>query len=189
MLHNKKKICYKISTFRKFNESTIQEILDQELEFVQINLKIDPLPEPRRPVRIETNWLTKFIKSTRKERVVWPTKIYRFDVKFSEKTMYEQADQLMDLVCVQEWKIKKKSYINFFLRQPKILQSGLTVWATTTKVDSPKRSLCNCFPLASVAMHRKPCTLSQNQERPFRTKLPFRSSVHRFSHATLNGTI
>lgn len=66
---------------------------------VKVNFKIDPPPEPRRPAAGACkNWLENYIRAPRKDRVRWPSKIYCSDRKFSQKTLYEQADQLMDLV-------------------------------------------------------------------------------------------
>lgn len=74
-----------------------------------INLKIDPPPEPRKPVRKTVNWVATYLREQRKDRVVWPSKLYRFDRKFSQKTLFDQANQLMDLV-------KKKDYIFIIIK-------------------------------------------------------------------------
>lgn len=92
-------MCVYVQTEERFNESTLQEILDKELEFVPIDLKIDPPPELRKPVLAPVNWMATFLRSPIKDRVCWPSKIYQFDKKFSKKTMFEQAEQLMDLAA------------------------------------------------------------------------------------------
>lgn len=81
-----------------FNESTITEILEREKTFVPIKLKIDPPPEKRKPMTKEANWVAQMMRSKRTDRVKWPSKLYYFDRKFSQKSLYEQADDLMDMV-------------------------------------------------------------------------------------------
>lgn len=67
------------------------------MEFEYIDLKIEPPPEPRRTFRT-FNWAANYLRQPRKDRVVWPSKIYNFEKKFVNKTLFEQAEQLTDLV-------------------------------------------------------------------------------------------
>lgn len=46
----------------------------------------------------EVNWIAKMLNMKRTERIKWPSKLYYFDQKFSQKTLYEQAEDLMDMV-------------------------------------------------------------------------------------------
>lgn len=81
-----------------FNESTITEILDREKTFEQIFLKIDPPPEKRKQQAKEVNWIAKMMSMKRADRIKWPSKLYYFERKFSQKTLYDQAEDLMDMV-------------------------------------------------------------------------------------------
>lgn len=100
---------------QEFNESTLTEILDKQLAYVHVNLQIDPPPEPRRPPKQPVNWVAHFLRQPRKDRVVWPSKLYNFDKKFSQKTLHEQAEQLMELVKINEFPFLLLLKIGFFL--------------------------------------------------------------------------
>lgn len=39
------------------------------------------------------------LRQKRADRVCWPSKLYHFDRKFSQKTLFEQAEQMMDMAA------------------------------------------------------------------------------------------
>lgn len=52
----------------------------------------------KRKAKNKRNWCTSFVCKARKERVKWDTKIYDLQRSIWEKSLDEQAEQLMDAV-------------------------------------------------------------------------------------------
>lgn len=50
----------------------------------------------------ETNWIKEYIGSIRKDRVKWESKLYAADRLFKNKSMYEQVEEMMDIVSVHK---------------------------------------------------------------------------------------
>lgn len=61
-------------------------------------LCIEPAAKPRPLASAKANWLDCFRCKTRKDRINWNSKLHHRATHFSQKTMYEQAENLMDIV-------------------------------------------------------------------------------------------
>lgn len=81
-----------------FNESTCSEIERLEHEHPLFVLNMDKPLEHKAKTKKKRNWCSKFICQPRKERVRWDSKIYDLERSIWEKTLDEQAEQLMDAV-------------------------------------------------------------------------------------------
>lgn len=46
----------------------------------------------------KSNWLEEFCRQTQKDRVKWNSKLHHTKNRFSKKSMYEQAEDLIDIV-------------------------------------------------------------------------------------------
>ncbi|XP_075155797.1 uncharacterized protein LOC142229143 [Haematobia irritans] len=82
--------------FQEFNESTCSDVERKEHEFPKFVLKIDKPLEHKGKAKKKHNWSSSFICKPRKRRVCWDSKIYDMDCSIWEKTLDEQAEQLMD---------------------------------------------------------------------------------------------
>lgn len=80
-------------------------VQEQQMEYESIKLYIDPPPPPRTSQKPKENWMAEYLQKPLKDRVIWPSKIYKFDKDFSKKTLFEQTDELMDLAADEfaEW--------------------------------------------------------------------------------------
>lgn len=80
----------------------------------------------------KTNWIDKYCKSAPKERVIWDSILYSEWKDFDKKSMYEQVEDLMDIVSVItifEFRIQRDEffYILFGIKSPqKTLLSAST---------------------------------------------------------------
>lgn len=54
--------------------------------------------EPKPLYETKTNWIDEYCRNIRKDRVIWDTKLYASSREFSRKSMYEQVEELMDIV-------------------------------------------------------------------------------------------
>lgn len=69
-------------------------IFIQPSEFVYIEPRSNPKPIFER----KQNWLPEYIKQRRTDRIKWNSKLHHSENQFSRKSMYEQAEELMDIV-------------------------------------------------------------------------------------------
>lgn len=60
---------------------------------------VEPRLEPKPLHEVKTNWIERFCQSDLKERIIWDSKLHREAREFENKTMYEQVEELMDMVC------------------------------------------------------------------------------------------
>ncbi|XP_023305602.2 uncharacterized protein LOC111687396 [Lucilia cuprina] len=79
-----------------FNESTCSEIEHLEHEYPKFVLNMDKPLEHKSKTKKKRNWCSTYICKPRKERVRWDSKIYDLERSIWEKTLDEQAEQLMD---------------------------------------------------------------------------------------------
>uniref|UniRef100_A0A1B0AHU0 Uncharacterized protein n=1 Tax=Glossina pallidipes TaxID=7398 RepID=A0A1B0AHU0_GLOPL len=86
----------KKKTIDLFNESTCSEIERMEHEFLVFDLVMDKPLEHKAKQKRKKNWCSMYICKPRKERVRWDSKIYELEGTVWEKTLDEQAEQLMD---------------------------------------------------------------------------------------------
>uniref|UniRef100_A0A1A9WCH2 Uncharacterized protein n=1 Tax=Glossina brevipalpis TaxID=37001 RepID=A0A1A9WCH2_9MUSC len=86
----------KKQTIEVFNESTCSEIERMEHEFLTFDLVMDKPVEHKVKQKKKRNWCSTYICKPRKERVRWDSKIYELEGTVWEKTLDEQAEQLMD---------------------------------------------------------------------------------------------
>lgn len=63
------------------------------------------------------NWLVKFCKQNQKDRIKWDSKLHQSKTRFARKTMYEQAEDLIDIVSIcfplklnEKWIFTSKLY-------------------------------------------------------------------------------
>ncbi|XP_036318616.1 uncharacterized protein LOC118733354 [Rhagoletis pomonella] len=77
-----------------FNESS--EIEPLENEVVNFEMKLDTRPQRKAKSKKQYNWTSGYICKPRRERVKWDSKIYHLERSLAEKTLDEQAEQLMD---------------------------------------------------------------------------------------------
>ncbi|KAM7348590.1 uncharacterized protein ACRADG_007864 [Cochliomyia hominivorax] len=80
----------------EFNESTCSEIERLEHEHHEFVLNMDKPLEHKVKTKKKRNWCSSYICKPRKERVRWDSKIYDLERSIWEKTLDEQAEQLMD---------------------------------------------------------------------------------------------
>lgn len=59
---------------------------------------LEPKLIPKSLKKPESNWISAFIKKQRNDRITWNSKLYHANKRFSKKSMYEQAEELMDIV-------------------------------------------------------------------------------------------
>lgn len=64
----------------------------------ELKLNIEPRCDQRPLPNLKTNWLDEFRAQIRKDRIKWNSKLYQFEKQFESKTLYEQIDELMDIV-------------------------------------------------------------------------------------------
>lgn len=57
-------------------------------------------PRERAMAQKPTNWLVEFCKQNQKDRVKWDSKLHQSKMRFGRKTMYEQAEDLIDIVSI-----------------------------------------------------------------------------------------
>ncbi|XP_073827921.1 uncharacterized protein [Musca autumnalis] len=79
-----------------FNESTWSEVEREEKEHPKFVLKLEKPLEYKGKPKKKHNWPSTFICKPRKKRVCWDSKIYDMECSIWEKTLDEQAEQLMD---------------------------------------------------------------------------------------------
>lgn len=74
-------------------------------------LNIEPPAKPRPLSSAKCNWLNDFRCKTRKDRINWNSKLHHRATRFSTKTMYEQAEELMDIVSFLFCILRLTNYI------------------------------------------------------------------------------
>uniref|UniRef100_A0A1I8Q8V4 Uncharacterized protein n=1 Tax=Stomoxys calcitrans TaxID=35570 RepID=A0A1I8Q8V4_STOCA len=72
------------------------EFENQQPEPPKFVLKIDKPLEHKGKPKVKHNWPSSYICKTRKKRVCWDSKLYDMNCSIWEKTLDEQAEQLMD---------------------------------------------------------------------------------------------
>lgn len=87
-----------------FNESTTSEVFDLDDQYLGIELKIDPKTNRCQSIE-EDDWMTSFLTKRKKDRILWQSKFHKLDKRLTEKPMFEQAEQLIDLAAsdFSEW--------------------------------------------------------------------------------------
>lgn len=86
-----------VASPRSLRESNITAVGDRERQFEYLSLHLDPPPEPRKPpVLRPLHWLSRMRDQCKHDRICWPSKIYRFDRMFSQRSLFDQAEQMMD---------------------------------------------------------------------------------------------
>lgn len=70
--------------------------MEQEREYRQIHLKIDPSPEKRKKPVPNINWMAAYLPKKQKDRIIWKSKLYKLDRNILEKPLFEQAEEIMD---------------------------------------------------------------------------------------------
>lgn len=73
-------------------------LFPQDSESLDNRICIEPLANPKPLYEEETNWIEEYIGGIRKDRVKWESKLYAADRHFSNKSIYEQVEDLMDIV-------------------------------------------------------------------------------------------
>lgn len=73
-------------------------LFPQDSESLDNRICIEPLANPKPLYEEETNWIEEYIGGIRKDRVKWESKLYAADRRFSNKSIYEQVEDLMDIV-------------------------------------------------------------------------------------------
>ncbi|XP_061392304.1 uncharacterized protein LOC133327783 [Musca vetustissima] len=79
-----------------FNESTCSEVERLEHEYPKFVLNLEKPLEYKGKPKKKNNWPSTFICKPRKKRVCWDSKIYDMECSIWEKSLDEQAEQLMD---------------------------------------------------------------------------------------------
>ncbi|XP_005191645.1 uncharacterized protein LOC101901116 [Musca domestica] len=79
-----------------FNESTCSEVERLEHEHPKFVLNLEKPLEYKGKPKKKHNWPSTFICKPRKKRVCWDSKIYDMECSIWEKSLDEQAEQLMD---------------------------------------------------------------------------------------------
>lgn len=59
---------------------------------------IEPRSNPKPIFERKQNWLPEYIKNRQKDRIKWNSKLHRAENRFSRMSMYEQAEELMNIV-------------------------------------------------------------------------------------------
>lgn len=62
------------------------------------NIYIEPRLKPKPLYETKTNWIQEFCENTRKDRIIWRSKLHANARKFANKSMYEQVEELIDIV-------------------------------------------------------------------------------------------
>lgn len=61
---------------------------------------VEPRIKPKPLHDTKTNWIDEYSKKVPKERVIWDSKLYSDWKDFNKKTMYEQIEDLIDIVSL-----------------------------------------------------------------------------------------
>lgn len=96
----------------------------QELEcFIENDiLRFESPSNLKSPFIGKTNWLDEFCRQTQKDRVKWNSKLHHSKSRFTKKTMYEQAEDLIDIVRLIFFIFFQLKLMKFFIyRQQMIL--------------------------------------------------------------------
>lgn len=59
---------------------------------------VEPRLDPKPLHETKTNWIDRYCMKAPKERVVWDSRVYAEWKEFENKSMYEQVEDLMDVV-------------------------------------------------------------------------------------------
>lgn len=75
-------------------------ILEAEKNFKQFELKLEqPLHKTRTDLSVDSAWSSEFLKKKVHERVKWQSKYHRLEKRLSEKPIFVQADELIDVAA------------------------------------------------------------------------------------------
>lgn len=89
----------KNSDVHNFEETGDPDILDAEKKYKKFELKLEPPSSVMTSGNYEDDWSSGFLKKKIHERVKWQSKVHRLDKRITEKPIFVQADELIDIAA------------------------------------------------------------------------------------------
>lgn len=71
---------------------------DDDENSVDQTVIIEPKCDPRPIPNAKPHWLSEFCSQTRRDRIKWNSKLHQYSKHFSAKSLYEQVEELVDIV-------------------------------------------------------------------------------------------
>lgn len=69
-------------------------INDKSKEQFEVNVQ----PNPRNSSDLQRSWMANYLRKPRNDRIMWESKLYKFERSYSGKSLPDKTEELMDLV-------------------------------------------------------------------------------------------
>ncbi|CRL03767.1 CLUMA_CG016637, isoform A [Clunio marinus] len=80
-------------------EENFVEIIEKHEKHKEIEVNIEPRAPERKLFKPNVNWFAEYINKTKKERIVWQTKLFKDNREIHEKSLFEQTEELIDIAA------------------------------------------------------------------------------------------
>lgn len=77
----------------KPQDGTIQDTSEEQFEVF-----IKPVSNPRKSTDLQRSWMANYLRKPRNDRILWESKLYKFERSYSQKSLPDKTEELMDLV-------------------------------------------------------------------------------------------
>lgn len=82
-----------------YNENTDPDIVEAEKRFKRFELKLEPPAPTIKTIKAEGPWSSEFVTKKIHERVKWQSKFHHLEIRLTDKPIFEQADDLIDIAA------------------------------------------------------------------------------------------
>jgi hypothetical protein len=80
-------------------EENFAEIIEKYHQNKEVDVNIEARIPERKLFQQDINWIADYVKKMKKERIVWPTKLFKDNKEIYEKPLFEQTEGLIDIAA------------------------------------------------------------------------------------------
>lgn len=64
----------------------------------QFEVHIEPPANPRKSADVQRSWMANYLRKPKNDRIMWESKLYKFERSYGGKSLADKTEELMDLV-------------------------------------------------------------------------------------------
>ncbi|KAG5678853.1 hypothetical protein PVAND_008486 [Polypedilum vanderplanki] len=80
-------------------EENFADLIEMYQQAKQIVLNIEERVPDRKLFQKDVNWMSGYLKKTKKERIIWQTKLFKDNREIYERPLFEQTEELIDIAA------------------------------------------------------------------------------------------
>jgi hypothetical protein len=80
-------------------EENFADLVEKYQKAKSVDLDIEERTPPRKLFQKQINWYAEYIKKTKKERIIWQTKLFKDNREIYERPLFEQTEELIDIAA------------------------------------------------------------------------------------------